>query len=90
GSSGRDVLAQRAFAGPEGTALPEAVNVVKEATPAEIARDLAEAGGELEAELAESLAVRVDDLDIPARVGLDEASLRYSPREYLDTFSIQA
>jgi hypothetical protein len=86
---GRDVLAPHGFTGLDGSALPEVVSAVKEATPEEVARDLAEAGGDLRGELFESLAVRVDDLDIPARVGSGEPALRYSPREYLETFSIR-
>jgi hypothetical protein len=87
--TGREVLAPHGFAGLDGSSLPEVVCAVKEATPEEVARDLAEAGGDLRGELFENLAVWVDDLDIPARVGSGEPALRYSPREYLETFSIR-
>jgi hypothetical protein len=44
---------------------------------------------ELVPELAESLTVRVEDLDLPVVLTADSAELRYSPREYLETFSIR-
>jgi hypothetical protein len=88
--TGRELLAPRVFAGPEGSELPESVTLAREAMPDEVARDLEEAGGDLRAELAENLEVRVDDLEIPAWVGHEEAGLRYSPREYLETFPVQA
>ncbi len=84
--SGREVLATHGFAVPEGTALPEAVGLVKEATAGEAAADLADAGP-LAGELEESLTVRVEGLDIPARLR-PAPELRYSPREFLETFSI--
>jgi hypothetical protein len=87
--SGREVLAPHGFAGPDGVTLPEAVGVVRDATPAEVASELAGAGDEVRAELLETLSVRVEGLDIPVRVGPDAAELRLSPREYLDTFSIR-
>src|SRR5215471_8534801 len=87
--AGREVLAPHGFAGLDGSALPEAVAVVREATPLEVARDLAEAGGDLAGELGASLLVRVEDLDIPVRVDGEGATLRYSPREYLETFPLR-
>ena len=83
--AGREVLAGHGFAGPEGAALPEAVSVVKDASPGEVARDLSWADGELTA----SLTVRVEDLDLPVVLTADSAELRYTPREYLETFSIR-
>jgi hypothetical protein len=87
--AGREVLAPHGFAGVDGSSLPEAVAVVREATPEEVARDLAEAGGDLAEELGQSLAVRVEGLDIPARLDAGPPELRYSPKEYLETFSIR-
>jgi hypothetical protein len=52
--------------------------------PGECALDLAGAVGEF----ADGLTVRLDDLDLPVVLTADSAELRYSPREYLDTFSI--
>jgi hypothetical protein len=83
--AGREVLAGHGFAGPEGAALPEAVSVVKDASPGEVARDLSWADGELTA----SLTVRVEDLDLPAVLTADSAELRYTPREYLETFPVR-
>jgi hypothetical protein len=57
---------------------------MKDATPSEVARDLVGAVGEF----ADGLTVRLDDLDLPVVLTADSAALRYSPREYLDTFSI--
>lgn len=86
---GRETLAPHAFAGPQGSALPESVAVVREATPEELARDLADAGGDLTDELTETLTARVEGLDIPTRLdAAGAAELRYSPREFLETFSI--
>jgi hypothetical protein len=82
--AGREVLTGHGFAGPEGATLPEAVSIMKDATPGEVARDLAGAVGEF----ADGLTVRLDDLDLPVVLTADSAELRYSPREYLDTFSI--
>lgn len=87
--AGRDVLATHGFAAPDGSTLPEAAALVKEARAADVARDLAEAGGGLAAELEESLAVRVEGLDIPARLCRGSAELRYSPREFMETFGIR-
>jgi len=84
--AGREVLAPHGFAAADGSALPEAVAVVREATAEEVARDLTEAGGEL----ADGLTVRIEDLDIPATLdAAGTATLRYTPREYLSTFSIR-
>jgi len=88
--AGRDVLAPHGFALADGSALPEAVGAAREAMPAEAAADLASVGGELAAELADGVTARVDGLDIPARLGPEGASeLRYSPLEFLETFSIR-
>jgi hypothetical protein len=87
--TGREVLAGHGFAGASGPALPEAVGVVKDAGPAEVAGDLAATGGELATELADNLTVRVEDLDLPVALTAGSAELRYSPREYLATFSIR-
>lgn len=87
--SGREVLAPHGFAGPDGVTLPETVGAVRDATPAEVARELADARDEVRAELFETLSVRVEGLDIPVRIEPGAAELRYSPREYLDTFSIR-
>ena len=84
--AGREVLAGHGFAGPDGPALPEAVSIVKDASPGEIASDLAGAG----VEVTESLTVRLDDLDLPVLLTAEAAELRYSPREYLETFSIRS
>ena len=86
---GREVLAGHGFAGPDGAVLPEAVSVGRDARPAEVADDLAEVVGELEVELVQTLTVLVDDLDLPVVLTAESAELRYSPREYLDTFSIR-
>jgi hypothetical protein len=83
--AGREVLAEHGFAGPDGFALPEAVSIAKDASPTEVARDLAGAGGDLE----DGLTVRLDDLDLPVVLTGDSAELRYSPREYLETFPIR-
>jgi hypothetical protein len=83
---GRDVLATHGFALPDGATLPASVVLVREATAAQVAADLAEAGGSLAGELEAGLTVRVEGLDIPVRVGPGLAELRYSPREYLETF----
>jgi hypothetical protein len=45
--------------------------------------------GELAAEPAASLTVRVEDLDLPVVVTAESAELRCSPREHLETFSIR-
>jgi hypothetical protein len=87
--SGREVLATHGFAVLEGSTLPEAAILAKEATAADVARDLAEAGGELSDELEQSLAVRVQGLDIPARLGPGPAELCYSPREFMETFGVR-
>jgi hypothetical protein len=87
--AGREVLAGHGFAGADGSVLPEAVGVVKDASPGEVARDLSTADGELGPELAASLTVRLEDLDLPVVLTADSAELRYSPREYLETFSIR-
>jgi hypothetical protein len=84
--AGREVLAGHGFAGPEGAVLPEAVSIVKDASPGEAARDLAGAGYDL---VTEGLTVRIEDLDLPVVLNGDAAELRYSPREYLETFSIR-
>jgi hypothetical protein len=84
--AGREVLASHGFAGPDGAALPEAVSVGKDASPGEVARDLAWAGGELTA----GLTVRVEELDLPVVLTADAAELLYTPREYLETFPIRA
>jgi hypothetical protein len=85
---GRDVLATHGFAAPEGATLPASVVLVKDAAAAQVAADLADANGRLAEELEESLTVQVDDLDIPVRVGPTRVELRYSPREYLQTFPV--
>jgi hypothetical protein len=87
--AGREVLTRQGFAGPDGSVLPEAVGIVKDASPGEVARDLAATGEKLAAELTERLTVRVEDLDLPVVLTADSAELRYSPREYLETFSIR-
>ncbi|HXM56055.1 MAG TPA: hypothetical protein VOB72_11750 [Candidatus Dormibacteraeota bacterium] len=87
--SGRDVLAPQGFALPDGSALPESVGAAREATPPEVAADLANVGGDLGAELAAGVTARVDGLDIPVRLADGAAELRYSPLEYLETFSIR-
>ena len=87
--AGREVLAVHGFAGPDGSELPEEVIVARDATPGEVARDLAAAAGDLTDELAESLTARVEDLDLPVVVTADSARLRYSPREWLETFPIR-
>jgi hypothetical protein len=85
--SGRDVLAGHGFAVPEGETLPEEVGLAREASAPEVAADLADAGP-LASELEESLTVRVEGLDIPVRLR-PAPELRYSPREFLETFSIR-
>jgi hypothetical protein len=87
--TGREVLAGHGFAASDGSALPESVGVVKDATPGDVARDLTAAGSELAAELAAGLTARVEELDLPVALTADSAELRYSPREYLETFSIR-
>jgi hypothetical protein len=87
--AGREVLAGHGFAGPDGAVLPEAVSVARDALPAEVARDLADVLGEPTAELVQTLTVLVDDLDLPVVLTAESAELRYSPREYLDTFSVR-
>jgi hypothetical protein len=87
--AGRDVLATHGFAGPDGSELPEVVSVAKDALPAEAAGDLAAVAGDLVADLGESLTVRFEDLDLPVVLSAEAAELRYSPREYLETFSIR-
>jgi hypothetical protein len=82
--AGREVLSGHGFAGSDGPALPEAVSIAKDASPGEVARDLADAAGDL----ADGLTVRLDDLDLPVMLTADSAELRYSPREFLETFSI--
>jgi hypothetical protein len=84
--AGREVLAGHGFAATDGGVLPEAVSVAKDASPGEVAGDLAWADGEPAGELT----VRLDDLDLPVVLTSDSAQLRYSPREYLDTFSIRS
>lgn len=83
--AGREVLSGHGFAGPDGATLPDAVSVVKDASPGEVARDLAWADGELDGDLT----VRLEDLDLPVKLTGESAELRYSPREYLETFSIR-
>ncbi|TMC01689.1 MAG: hypothetical protein E6J41_32395 [Chloroflexi bacterium] len=87
--AGREVLAGHGFAAADGTVLPEAVAVVKDASPGEVARDLAGTDGDLAAELAEGLTVWIEDLDLPVVLTGESAELRYSPREYVETFSIR-
>lgn len=87
---GREALSGQGFTGPDGTALPESVTVARDARPAEVAGDLAGAAGELTADLAEGLTVRVDDLDLPVVLTGESAELRYSPREYLETFPVRS
>jgi hypothetical protein len=85
--TGRDVLATHGFAVPDGTTLPEEVGLAREASAREVAADLAGAGP-LAGELEESLTVRVEGLDIPVRLR-PAPELRYSPREFLETFSVR-
>jgi hypothetical protein len=85
--AGREVLAGHGFAGPEGPALPEAVSIAKDASPGEVASDLARAGDD--DVVTQGLTVRIEDLDLPVVLNSDTAELRYSPREYLETFSIR-
>lgn len=87
--AGREVLAGHGFAGADGVVLPEAVALVKDGSPEEVARDLTGAGGELAAELAEGLTVWLDDLDLPVVLTAESAELRYTAREYLETFPIR-
>jgi hypothetical protein len=87
---GREVLAGQGFAGPDGAALPEAVTVARDAPPAEVTADLAGVDPDLTAVLAEGLTVRVEDLDLPVVLSGGSAELRYSPREYLETFSVRS
>jgi hypothetical protein len=87
--AGREVLPAHGFTAPQGPVLPEYVCVVREATAADVARDLQQVRGRLGDELERSLAVRFEGLDIPVRVGPEGGQLRYSPREYLETFSIR-
>ncbi|HYW23178.1 MAG TPA: hypothetical protein VE953_03385 [Terriglobales bacterium] len=87
--TGREVLSGHGFAGPDGSELPEAVTVAKDAPPGEAAQDLAAVARDLAADLAESLTVRLEDLDLPVVLTAEAAELRYSPREYLETFSIR-
>src|SRR5215472_15209274 len=65
--AGREVLTGHGFAGPEGATLPEAVSIMKDATPSEVASDLAGAGDEV----VVSLTVRLDDLDLPVVLTAD-------------------
>ncbi len=87
--AGREVLPSHGFTAPQGPVLPEYVRLVREATAADVARDLQQARDGLGEELERSLAVRFEGLDLPVQVGPEGGELRYSPREYLNTFSIR-
>jgi hypothetical protein len=74
------------FADRDGRALPEEVTLVKDALPAEVAVDLTELCSSV-VEVEGTLHVRMETMDLPARVVGEAIELVYTPREYLATFA---
>ncbi|HEX4216427.1 MAG TPA: hypothetical protein VIA06_24175 [Candidatus Dormibacteraeota bacterium] len=87
--AGRGVRNDAAFSGPSGPALPDVVLLVREARPAEVAGDLAALRSPLAGEVVRDCVVRADTLDLPLVMGAGGLGLRYTPREYLETFAIR-
>jgi len=83
---GRVARPTHGFAGPDGRALPEEVTLVKDALPAQVASDLDDLRTP-GAELGVGLHVRMETMDLPARVVGGAVELVYTPNEYLATFS---
>jgi hypothetical protein len=88
-AAGRGVRNDAGFSGPNGPALPDAVLLVREARPREAAEDLGGLPSPLGAEAVRDCVVRADGLDLPLVVREGELGLRYTPREYLETFAIR-
>jgi hypothetical protein len=84
--AGRVASPAHGFAEPEGRVLPEAVTLVKDALPAQIVADLEDLATP-GVDLGGGLHVRLETMDLPARVVGDAVELVYTPREYLATFS---
>lgn len=88
-AAGRGVRSDAGFSGPSGPSLPDAVLLVREVRPSEAAADLSTLPSPLAEEVVRACVVRADTLDLPLVISDGGLRLRYTPREYLETFAVR-